>query len=49
MISNLTSENLQTSLDEARSKLGAYPKRTWTHFVDEFSEIVEALNRNDQK
>ena len=49
MISKLTSEDLQTSFNEERSRLGAYPVRTWTNFVDEFSEIVEALYRNDQK
>lgn len=49
MISELTSEDLQTGLDEARSRLSDYPVRTWTNFVDEFSETVEALHRNDQK
>lgn len=49
MISELTSEDKQTILNEARSRLSDYPVRTWTNFVDEFSKIVETLHRSDQQ
>lgn len=49
MISELTSEVKQTLLNEARSRLSTYPVRTWTNFVNEFSEIVETLHRSNQQ
>lgn len=43
MILELTSNQMQTRLNERRSTTVTNQIRTWKHFVDEFSEIVESL------
>jgi len=43
MISELTSCQMQIKLNERRSTVVTNQIRTWKHFVDEFSEVVESL------
>ena len=48
MISELTSEDKQKNLDVLRSRLANYPERTWTNFVNEFTELVETFYQNEK-
>lgn len=43
MISHLMSKKKQNDLDKKRSGLKSYPSRTWSHFVQEFQEIVDSI------
>lgn len=48
MISDLTSDSTQTYLDELRTKIGDYPERTWTNFVNDFTKIVDKLYKSEK-